>query len=92
MADNEFCQSLFNLTTNMAKNIDLSRMIWEGWTAKDFVEELQPILDMIMNKQSCVQPFTTKAQLKEACRDMQPYYNKNIPEVVSYFAQRYGLK
>ncbi len=76
----------------MAQNINLTRMIWEGWTAQHFVDELQPQLDMIMYGQSWQQPFTTKAQLKEACRDMQPYYKKHIPEVVSYFAQRYGLK
>ena len=55
-------------------------------------DELQPQLDMIMYGQSWKQPFTTKAQLKEACRDMQPYYKKHIPEVVSYFANRYGLR
>ena len=82
----------FNNMTTMAQKIDLTRTIWEGWTAQDFVNELQPQLDMIMNGQSWQQPFTTKAQLKEACRDLQPYYKKNIPEVVSYFAQRYGLK
>lgn len=76
----------------MAQNINLTRMIWEGWTAQDFVNELQPQLDMIMHGQSWQQPFTTKTQLKEACRDMQPYYKKHIPEVVSYFAKRYGLK
>ena len=75
----------------MANN-NLNRTIWEGWTAQNFVDELQPQLDMIMNGQSWQKPFTTKAQLKEACRDMQPYYKKNIPEVVSYFASRYGLK
>lgn len=75
----------------MAKKIDLTRMIWEGWTAQDFVNELQPQLDMIMHGQSWQQPFETKAQLKEACRDMQPYYKKHIPEVLGYFAQRYDL-
>ena len=80
------------ITTKMAQTINLQRMIWEGWTAQNFVDELTPQLDMIMNRQSYVQPFTTKAQLKEACRDMQPYYKKNIPEVVNYFANRYGLK
>lgn len=76
----------------MTKKIDLSRMIWEGWTAQDFVNDLQPQLDMIMDGQSWHNPFQTKAQLKEACRDMQPYYKKNIPEVVNYFANRYNLR
>lgn len=76
----------------MAQNINLTRMIWEGWTAQHFVNALQPQLDMIMYGKSWRQPFTTKAQLKEACRDMQPYYKKNIPEVVDYFANRYGLR
>ena len=67
-------------------------MVWEGWTARDFVNELQPQLDMIMSGRSWKKPFTTKAQLKEACRDMQPYYKKHIPEVVDHFAQLYGLK
>ena len=36
----------------MAQNINLTRMIWEGWTAQNFVDELQPQLDMIMYGQS----------------------------------------
>jgi len=74
------------------KTINLTRMIWEGWTAKDFVNALQPRLDMIMKGSSFCTPLKTKEQLKQACRDMQPYYKKNIPEVVAYFSQRYGLK
>ena len=78
-------------------NINLDKHIWEGWTVRDFIEELQPTLDyMYQNHRSwhCCdnEPFMTKAQMREWCKDHQPYYKKRIPEVANYFIQRYNLK
>lgn len=70
---------------------DLNRHIWEGWTPQDFINELEPQVDMIMRGQSYISPFQNKKELEEWCKDNQPYYKKKIPEVVNYFAEKYGI-
>ena len=67
-----------------------NRHIWEGWTAQDFIDELEPMFNMIMNR-SWKNPFQTKEELKEWCKDNQPYYKKHIPEVYNYFRKKAGL-
>lgn len=62
-----------------------SRHIWEGWTVQSFIDDLEPMFDMIMRGQSWKKPFTTKQEVKEWCMDMQSGYKKYIPEVVTYF-------
>lgn len=71
--------------------INMKKMIWEGWTVGDFVEELLPELDMIMSGNAITRPFKTKKELEKWCIENQPYYKKKIPEVISYFWERYGL-
>ena len=70
----------------------MDKEIWEGWTVGDFIESLQPQLDMIMNGQSWKKPLRTRAELEKWCADNQPYYKKPIPEVVDYFAHHYGIR
>ena len=70
----------------------MDRHIWEGWTVRDFIEALQPQLDMIMGGKSWKKPLSTKAELTKWCADNQPYYKKAIPEVVQFFADRYEIK
>jgi len=72
--------------------IDMSKHIWEGWTVEDFIEELKPSFDMIMQGRSWQKPFNTKAEVKAWCMDNQPYYKKHIPEVVAYFCNKYEIK
>lgn len=72
--------------------MELTRHIWEGWTVKDFIEALQLQADMIMGGRSWRKPFRSRAELETWCRDNQPYYKQTIPEVVKYFADRYGIK
>lgn len=72
-------------------SIDMSKHIWEGWRVSDFVSELLPLADMIMNGQSWNKPFRNRKELKQWCMENQPYYKKYIPEVVGFFANRYGL-
>lgn len=74
----------------MAK-INLDKHISEGWTVGAFIEELEWLFDMIMANRSHVKPFTTKEEIKEWCKDNQPYYKKHVPEVVNYFVERAGL-
>lgn len=73
------------------KKINLDRHIWEGWTVRNFIEELEPLVKMIMNGQSWHKPFKDKKELEEWCMDNQPYYKKRIPEVVTYFSNKYNI-
>lgn len=76
--------------------IDTNKHIWEGWYVRDFIEELQPYLDEIMQGNDYHpfenRVFTTKAEIAKWTSDNQPYYKKVIPEVVSYFCDRYNIK
>ena len=72
--------------------MELTKHIWEGWTVGDFIEALQLQADMIMDGRSWRKPFCSRAELEAWCRDNQPYYKQTIPEVVQYFADRYGIK
>lgn len=71
----------------MAK-VDLNKHIWEGWTVGGFIAELEPSFDQIMRGGSWKEPFKTKDEIKEWCKDNQPYYKKHIPEVVKYFCDK----
>lgn len=75
----------------MTRSIDLDKHIWEGWTVGDFIEDLEPMVNMIMSNQSIQKPFKDKNELKLWCMDNQPYYKKYIPEVVDYFTIKYGI-
>lgn len=70
---------------------NLNKEIWEGWTALNFIKELEPSLEMIQSGQSWHKPITTIAELKKWCMDNQPYYKKYIPEVVNYFREKYNI-
>lgn len=72
------------------RNID--REVWEGWTVRNFIDEICGELDMIMTGGSFIEPFKTKEELAAYIKDAQPYYKKSIPEVNEYFAKRYNLK
>lgn len=76
----------------MTKEINYNKHIWEGWTVADFIEELDAQIMMIMNGLSWHKPFKTKAELKDWCKNNQPYYKKPIPEVVEHFAKKYCIK
>ena len=65
--------------------INFNKHIWEGWTVQDFIDELEPTFNSIMNHGSWQPPFKTKDEVKKWCMDNQPYYKKHIPDVVNYF-------
>lgn len=71
--------------------INYKREVWEGWKVQDFIDELQPIADIIMSGGSWKKPFQNKKELTQWCKDNQSYYKNEIPEVVNYFAARYGI-
>ena len=41
----------------------MEKHIWEGWTVKDFIDELEPTIKMIMENSSYIKPFKNKKQL-----------------------------
>lgn len=72
--------------------LNLDREVWEGWTVRNFIDELSDEILMIMECGSWVDPFKTKAELTEYIASAQPYISEPIPEVVEYFALCYGLE
>jgi len=57
--------------------------IWEGWTAGDFIDEIEPIFNMKLR--ATQHPWLSKSALKDWVASEQPYYKKHIPEVYEYF-------
>lgn len=72
-------------------DIDYGREVWEGWTVKDFIDSLQTEIAMIMGGVSYIKPFKSKDELEAYIVSNQPYYKIKIPEVIEYFACKYGL-
>ena len=70
----------------------MNKVIYEGWTAQDFINVLEPQLDMIQNGQSWMNTMSTRLEIKNWCMDNQPYYKKYIKKVVDYFCKRYNIK
>ena len=70
----------------------MNKHIWEGWRVIDFIESLQPSINMIYSNNSWQKPFKDRQELKEWCINNQPYYKKYIPEVVNYLAEKYNIK
>lgn len=61
-------------------------------TPRQFVDALELEVGWIMNHENYVtDPFKDREELKEWCMSHQPYYKKYIPEVVTYFAQKYNI-
>lgn len=76
------------------KEIDLNKHIWGGWRVKDFIKKLKPTLDYMYNNYrswGSKEPFMTKEEIREWCKDNQPYYKKRIAEVSNYFIQIYNI-
>ena len=63
--------------------MNLDKHIWEGWTVRAFIEELEITFRY--------QNFTTKKEVKDWCKSEQPYYKKHIPDVANYFIKKAGL-
>lgn len=72
--------------------INYDKHIYEGWTVKDFCNELAPLIDLVMTGRSWKAPFKNKSELKTYCMENQPYYKKAIPEVINHFAAKYNIK
>ncbi len=78
------------LRKEMIMTIDRNKHIWEGWTVGNFIDELEPSFNMIMNGNSWRARFESPAEVKDWCKDNQPYYKKSIPEVNAYFINKFN--
>ncbi|HML65289.1 MAG TPA: hypothetical protein PKC55_10700 [Dysgonomonas sp.] len=56
-----------------------------------FVDELQPVFDLIMLGLSWQPKLTSKAEVKKWCVNNWAYYKKYTPEVVDHFCQQYNI-
>ena len=45
--------------------MNLNRMIYEGWTPQDFIDNLQTMFNMIMSNNSHQKPFDSNEELKK---------------------------
>lgn len=72
--------------------INMDKEIWEGWRVKDFIERLEPLVDMIMYGEAIQKPFRTKEEMAAFVTNHQPFYKKRIPGVIEYFAEKYNLE
>lgn len=59
-----------------------NKVIWEGWTIQDFINDLNLMFIYVQNT------LETKKDVKKWCMENQPYYKKYIPEVVNYFYKK----
>jgi hypothetical protein len=66
--------------------------VWEGWTVQDFIDELEPTFDSIMQGKSYTKPPKDDKELKNWLMDNQPYYKKHIPDVFKYFKNKMSSK
>ena len=64
-----------------------NKHVWEGWTVGDFIDDIEPMFNLIMRSDNFWDNvgFKSKDQLKTWVKDHQPYYKKHIPEVYNYF-------
>jgi len=74
---------------NIKSKLDVP--IWQGWTTRNFIEELEPLADIIQARKGITEKFETREQVKLWCMDNQPYLKKYIPAVVDYFCEKYNI-
>ena len=74
--------------------MDVEKHIWEGWRVIDFINHIEPTLEIMLSNHRdsfyCdKKPFKSRDEFKTWVKMEQPYYKKYIPGVVSYFARKY---
>ncbi len=73
--------------------VDMNKPLWEGWSAQNYADENEKLMDMIMSGRTWRDIPKTKAELKttiaNACLPNVPKLQR---AVVDYFAKKYGLR
>lgn len=86
-----------NLTYEQIKaKYQFDKHIWEGWHVRDFIDELEPSLDHLMDyamayRGGASEPlFKTKEAIKDWVKNNLPYTTKALREVTKYFVDKYN--
>ena len=81
----------------IAEKYQFEKHIWEGWRVIDFINELEPTLDSIMDFSEsrvycayCEPCLKSKAEIKDWVRNHLPYTTKALNEVTKYFVDKYN--
>lgn len=79
---------------DIAEKYQFNKHIWEGWRVVDFINELEPSLDNIMDfsesRAYCEPMLKSKAEIKEWVRSHLSYTTKALNEVTRYFVDKYN--
>ena len=75
--------------------VNIEKHIWEGWKVIDFINQIEPTLEIILSNHRdsfyCdKKPFKSMDEFNSSVKMEQPYYSKYIPGVVSYFTRKYA--
>ena len=75
--------------------VNIEKHIWEGWKVIDFINQIEPTLEIILSNHRdsfyCdKKPFKSRDEFNSSVKMEQPYYSKYIPGVVSYFTRKYA--
>ena len=75
--------------------VNVEKHIWEGWKVIDFINQIEPTLEIILSNHRdsfyCdKKPFKSMDEFNSSVKMEQPYYSKYIPGVVSYFTRKYA--
>ena len=75
--------------------VNVEKHIWEGWRVIDFINHIEPTLEIILSNHRdsfyCdKKPFKSMDEFNSSVKMEQPYYSKYIPGVVSYFTRKYA--
>ena len=84
-----------NLTYEQIRaKYQFDKHIWEGWKVSDFIDELEPQLDNIMDwngGHGYADPvYKTKEDIKNWVKGNLPYTTKALREVTKYFVDKYN--
>lgn len=73
------------------RTVNYSKHIWEGWTVRDFINDIEYSVDITINDYKSRGIVITKDIISRITSDQQPYYKKIIPDVVNYFCNKYNV-
>lgn len=84
-----------NLTYEQIRvKYQFDKHIWEGWNVHDFIYELEPQLDNIMDWNGGFRyadpVYKTKEDIKNWIKNNLPYTTKALREVTKYFIDKYN--
>lgn len=73
------------------RTVNYSKHIWEGWTVRDFINDIEYSVDITINNYKSRGIVITKDIISRITSYQQPYYKRVIPDVVNYFCNKYNV-